>query len=117
MYSRVEESVTGRRRPLRKWRLRGRRGQVAAVATILGLLLVVTFLANYLTATLPGQMSVNDLQHDVQVENQVGRLQALLAASVTSGAVGAQLSAPVTLGGAGQPPFAGADSGWVSPGN
>jgi hypothetical protein len=117
LYSRVEKKVNGRRHPLRKWRLRGRRGQVAAVATILGLLLVVTYLANYLTTTLPGQMSVNDLQHDVQVENQVGRLQALIAAGVASDAVGAQLSQPITLGGAGQPPFAGADSGWISPGN
>jgi hypothetical protein len=109
--------VNRRSRPLRKWRLRGRRGQVAAVATILGLLLVVTFLANYLTATLPGQMSVNDLEHNVQVENQVGGLQALIAAAASQNAVGAQLSQPITLGSAGQPPFAGPDSGAIGPGN
>jgi len=67
--------VPPRSRQLRKWRRRGRRGQVAAVATIFGLLLVVVFIANYLTTTLPAQMSVNDLDHVIQVENQVGQLQ------------------------------------------
>lgn len=106
-----------RRRPVRKWRLRGRRGQVSAVATILGLLLVVTIIANYLTTTLPQQMSINDLNHDVQVQNQVGRLQALLEAASSASSIGAQFSQPITLGGVGQPPFAGADSGWIGPGN
>ena len=104
-----------RRRPVRKWRLRGRRGQVSAVATILGLLLVVTFIANYLTATLPGQMSINDLNHVVQVEDQVGRLAALLQAASAVDAVGAQLTQPITLGSAGQPPFAQADPGTIAP--
>lgn len=113
MYSIVEVKVSRRRRPLRKWRLRGRRGQVAAVATILGLLLVVTVIANYLTTTLPSQMSVNDLNHVVQVENEVGRLQALLEAASAVGAVGAQLTQPITLGSAGDPPFAAADSGSI----
>jgi hypothetical protein len=117
LYPLVEEHVIDRRRRVRKWRLRGRRGQVSAVATILGLLLVVTFIANYLTTTLPGQMSVNDLNHDVQVQDQVGRLQALLQAAADSGDVGAQFSQPITLGGVGEPPFAGPDSGWISPGN
>ncbi len=107
--------MIGRCRPVRKWRLRGRRGQVSAVATILGLLLVVTFIANYLTATLPGQMSVNDLNHVVQVQDQVGRLSALLQAASADDAVGAQLTQPLTLGSAGQPPFALADPGSVGP--
>ncbi|MCI4339501.1 MAG: hypothetical protein L3J68_04125, partial [Thermoplasmata archaeon] len=92
-----------RRHRIRKWRLRGRRGQVSAVATILGLLLVVTYIANYLTTTLPQQMSINDLNHDVQVEDQLGGLQALIGAAVASNAIGAQFSQPVTLGGVGQP--------------
>jgi hypothetical protein len=107
--------VFHRRRPVRKWRLRGRRAQVSAVATILGLLLVVTFIANYLTATLPGQMSINDLNHVVQVEDQVGRLSALLQAASADDAVGAQLTQPITLGSAGQPPFASADPGSIGP--
>jgi hypothetical protein len=90
---------------------------VAPVATILGLLLVVTFIANYLTTTLPNQMSVNDLNHEVQVENQVGQLQALLDSVADSGLVGAPVSQPISLGSAGSPPFAGPDSGWISSGN
>jgi hypothetical protein len=109
--------VYPRRHRIRKWRLRGRRGQVSAVATILGLLLVVTYIANYITTTLPQQMSINDLNHDVQVEDQLGGLQALIGAAVASNAIGAQFSQPVTLGGVGQPPFAGPDSGWIGPGN
>ncbi|MGI0071816.1 MAG: hypothetical protein ACRECT_07135 [Thermoplasmata archaeon] len=97
--------------------MRGRRAQVSAVATILGLLLVVTFIANYLTTTLPGQMSTNDLDHVIQVENQVGRLQALLEAASGANAVGKQFTQPVTLGGAGQPPFAPADGGTFGPSN
>ncbi|MGA8543213.1 MAG: hypothetical protein WB947_06745 [Thermoplasmata archaeon] len=104
-----------RRRHQRKWRLRGRKGQVAAVATILGLLIVVVYIANYLTATLPGQMSVNDLNHVILVENQLGHLQALLHSASTDGAVGAELTQPITLGSAGQPPFADADSGTIGP--
>lgn len=100
---------------MRNWRRRGRRGQVAAVATILGLLLVVTFIANYLSNTLPNQMAVNDLNHVLQVENQLGRLQAQLEAATENDAIGAQFTQPVTLGGAGQPPFAPADVGSIGP--
>ena len=115
MYSRFEVNVVLRRRPVRRWRLRGRRGQVSAVATILGLLLVVTFIANYLTTTLPQQMSVNDLNHIVEVQDQVGRLQALLYAASQAHAIGAQFTQPITLGSAGQPPFASADTASVGP--
>jgi hypothetical protein len=107
--------VVGGRRRGRKWRLRGRRGQVSAVATILGLLLVVTYIANYLTTTLPQQMSINDLNHDVQVQDQVGRLQALLEAASASAATAAQFTQPITLGSSGQPPFAVADPATIGP--
>jgi len=90
---------------------------VSAVATILGLLLVVTFIANYLTTQLPNQMSVNDLNHEVQVENQVGRLAAQLTAVAQSGVTGATVSQPITLGSDASPPFAASDSGVLSPGN
>ena len=99
----------------RRWRRRGRRAQVAAVATILGLLLVVTFIANYLQTTLPNQMSINDLNHDLQVENQLGRFQALLRAASVQGDIGSEVSQPVTLGSEGLPPFADADSGAIGP--
>jgi hypothetical protein len=84
------------------------------VATILGLLLVVTFIANYLSTALPNQMSVNDLNHEIQVENQVGQLSARLSTSASAGLVGAQLSGPITLGSDGAPPFAAPDSSFVS---
>jgi hypothetical protein len=68
------------------------------VATLLGLLLVVTFIANFLTTIVPNQMSVNDLNHVVAVENQFGRLSALLASAGSQGAPGQQYVQPVTLG-------------------
>jgi len=98
-----------RRSQHRAWRRRSRRAQVAPVATILGLLLVVTFIASYLTTTLPNQMGQNDLQHDVQVQNQVAELSALAQAVGQRGATGAQVSQPISLGSAGVPPFAGQD--------
>ena len=109
--------VARERRPsaARKWRRRGRRAQVSAVATIFGLLLVVTFIANYLSATLPNEMSVNDLNHNVQVENQLAHLQALLQRVSSTGVVGAPALQPVSLGSASLPPFAPADGGSVLP--
>jgi hypothetical protein len=98
----------------RLWRRRSRRAQVSAVATILGLLLVVTFIANYITTTLPSQMQVNDLNHELTVENQLGRLQTILYGTSEADAIGAQISAPVSLGSAGDPPFANPDGATVS---
>lgn len=101
----------------RRWRRGGRRAQVAPVATILGLLLVVTFIANYLTTTLPGQMSANDLNHETQVENQIGTLSALLTAVSLRDIQGAEVSQTITLGTSATPPFAGSDSSTLSRGN
>ncbi len=100
---------------MRKWRLRSRKAQVSAVATILGLLLVVTYIANYLSTTLPSQMGTNDLDHVLQVENQMGQFQALLEQYSAAGAVGAPVTQPVTLGSQGLPPFADADFGSIGP--
>jgi len=97
------------RRFRRSWRRRSRRAQVSAVATILGLLLVVVFIANYISTVLPNTMGQNDLEHEVLVQNQVAQFGQLLWAYTSSDAVGAQVSAPVTLGTAGAPPFAGPD--------
>jgi len=74
----------------------------------------VTFIATYLTTTLPNQMQVNDLNHELQVENELGQLSAQLVAASQAGAVGAQLSQPIALGSAGAPPFAAQDSSWTS---
>jgi hypothetical protein len=89
---------------------------VAAVATILGLLLVVTVLANYLTTQLPTQMQLNDANRALAVENQVVRLATSLRAAAESGALGAVVSQPVSLGSAGAPPFAAPDGGSIGPG-
>jgi len=101
----------------RKWRRRSRRAQVSAIATILGLLLVVTFIANYLTTTLPSAMGQNDLQREMLVQNQVSQLSILLQKVAAKGAVGSQVTQAVSLGSAATPPFAGADSGFIAPEN
>lgn len=88
---------------------------MSAIATILGLLLVVTYIANFLSTELPSTMSTNELNHVLEVENQLGRLQALLQAGSAAHAVGAQFTQPVTLGGVGAPPFAAADSAQIGP--
>ena len=80
------------------------------MATILGLLLVVTFIANYLSTTLPNTMNQNDLQHELAVENQVALLSARVESIAEANAVGAQVTQPITFGSAGAPPFAGPDS-------
>jgi hypothetical protein len=86
---------------------------VSAVATILGLMLVVTFIANYLSTTLPQNMSIYDVNHDLLTENEVGRLSALLEQAASQDAVGAELSQPFVLGSQGLPPFAPQDAGSI----
>lgn len=103
-----------RRTAQRNWRRRAHRGQVSAIATLLGLLLIVTFIANYLTTQLPVQMQVNDLNHDIEIENQLARFGALLQTASDNLATGAQLTQPVSLGSVGVPPFAGPDSAYTS---
>lgn len=84
------------------------------MATILGLLLVVTVIANYLATTLPAQMSVNDLNHEIAVENQLGHFQAVLNGLARGGAAGAPSVQAITLGSEGAPPFAAPDGATVS---
>ncbi|HTP54457.1 MAG TPA: hypothetical protein VML94_05815 [Thermoplasmata archaeon] len=110
-------STLARRSPVRApraWRRRSRKAQVSAVATILGLLLVVTFVANYLTTTLPQYMSVNDVNHDLLVQNEVGRFSALLRDVSAAGAIDAALTQPLVLGSEGLAPFATPDPSSVS---
>ena len=85
------------------------------MAVILTLLLIVTFIANYLTTSLPNTMGQNDLQHEVQVQNQVAQLSALLQAIAANEEVGAQVSQPVSLGSQGAPPFAVQDGSSLLP--
>jgi len=87
------------------------------VAVILSLMLIVLFIANYISVTLPNTMGQNDLQHEVQVQNQVATFSALLHSVASAGIVGAQVSQPVTLGSASAPPFAAPDSAYFSAAN
>ena len=75
----------------------------------------MTFIANYIATTLPNTMGQNDLQHEMQVENQVSQLSALVRAIAGTKVVGAQASQPITLGSLGAPPFAAPDGGYISP--
>jgi len=84
------------------------------VATILGLLLIVTFIANYLTTQLPNTMGQNDLQHEVTVQNQVALIGALIQKTAEKGGAGAEISLPISLGSAAAPPFAGQDSSEIT---
>lgn len=104
-----------RLRTIGQRRHRARKGQVAAVATVLGLLLVVTFISNYLVDQLPGQMSSAEFTHLVQVENQLSRLQATVLAQAGASGLGVSLSSPVTLGGAAVPPFGPPTSAAIGP--
>jgi hypothetical protein len=96
---------------MRQWttiryrRARARKGQVSAVAVILGLLLVVSFIANFIVAELPGQMSQLETTHILTVENQLARLQATIAAEAQNPGTQVALVSPVTLGSGASPPF------------
>ncbi len=80
------------------------------------MLLIVTFLANFLSTTLPAQMAINDANHAKAVENQLSRVAAMMAAAAQANAVGAQLSQPISLGSQGLAPFAAPDTASIGPG-
>ncbi|HEY6238836.1 MAG TPA: hypothetical protein VIZ68_06600 [Thermoplasmata archaeon] len=102
-------------RTIRARRHRARKGQVAAVGTVLALLLIVTFLANYLVEQLPLQLTAAEFEHNLQVGNQVSRLQATILAQATHPGTGMSLSAPVTLGSSAVPPFGPPSASSISP--
>jgi hypothetical protein len=97
--------------PMHSWttighrRSRSRKGQVSAVATILALLLVVSFIANFLVGELPGDMEQIETNHIVQVEDQLARLQATISAEAQDPGTQVALVTPVTLGSLAEPPF------------
>jgi hypothetical protein len=90
---------------IRHRRARARKGQVSAVATILALLLVVSFIANFLVGELPGDMEQNETAHILQVEDQLARLQATITAEAQDQGTKVALVTPVTLGSQADPPF------------
>jgi hypothetical protein len=86
-------------------RYRARKGQVSAVATILGLLLFVAFIANFILAELPPQMTQYETDHIILVEDQLARLQATILAESQNASVHLALVSPVSLGSQADPPF------------
>lgn len=76
---------------------------------------MVTFIANYISTTVPAQMRLNDANHALQVENQLGHLAAVLRAlGLTSTTNGATVIQPLSLGSLGLAPFAGPDRARVT---
>ncbi|MCI4342003.1 MAG: hypothetical protein L3K11_06520 [Thermoplasmata archaeon] len=102
-------------RTIRQRRWRSRKAQVSAVGVLLGLLLVTVYIANYLGMTLPSQMQELEFEHELQVENQLGRLQALVVAQARMGDFNIPFTSPVTLGSGSVPPFAPASTGSIGP--
>lgn len=103
-----------RLRTIRQRTRRARRGQVSAIATILGLLLVVTFVSEFILIPLPGQMSDLELQHLTLVENQLSMLQSTVLAEAKSPGLHLSIASPVTLGSQANPPFGQGASATVS---
>ncbi len=60
-------------------------------------------------------MSVNDLNHETQVVDQIGQIATFATKMATLGYRGAVGIFPVTLGSAATPPFAGPDSAAIGP--
>ncbi len=77
------------------------------MATLLALMLFVSFLATFVFGELPSQMGTQEFLHQSQVEDQLGRLQdsVIEAANALNGNGSSYLSNPVTLNSGGVPPF------------
>ncbi len=102
-------------RTARLRRFRGRRAQVSAVGTVLALLLFVSFLSTFVFGQLPSQMTQVEFVHELQVENQMLRLQSAVTAESANPSVPVTLTIPVTLGSASYPPFGVPSSGTIQP--
>ena len=82
-----------------------RRAQVAAIATLFGLLIIVSLISELALAPLATEEQNAELQHLLLVENQFGQLQSDLVTESRSPGMHLTLSAPITLGSAPIPPF------------
>lgn len=78
---------------------------MSAVATTLTLLIVVSYIANYLSSTLPGQMQGVEFRHQLVVQDQISRLRALVLAEAAHPLLPLTPMTPVALGSAATPPF------------
>ena len=85
------------------------------MATIFGLLLVVSFISAFIIVPLPANMAALEFQHSLQVANQVSRLQATILAEAAHPGLDLSLSSPVTLGSQALAPWASPSSSSISP--
>ncbi|HKS59924.1 MAG TPA: hypothetical protein VJS68_04010, partial [Thermoplasmata archaeon] len=92
-------------RTIRQRKLRASKGQVSAIVTIFALLLLVSFIANFVLLQLPSQEQELEFEHVLQVENQLSRLQATILSQALNPAIPLPLASPVTLSAAPDPPF------------
>lgn len=85
------------------------------MATLLALMLFVSFLATFVFGELPSQMGTQEFLHQSQVEDQLGRLQGSIlgAANALNGNGSSYLSNPITLNSGGVPPFGAPSTGSV----
>lgn len=102
-------------RLLRQRGLRARSGQVSAVATVLALLLFVSFLSTFVLEPLNGQMTRLEVQHELQVEDQLSEFQNDVETEASSPNLALYLNSPITLGSLSNPPFGHGSSGSVAP--
>lgn len=82
---------------------------------MLTLLLVVSYIANYLATTLPTQMSDQEFDHLLQVEDQFEQLRAAVLAEAEHPRVPIAIPSPITLGSASVPPFGTPSLGNLAP--
>ena len=94
---------------------RARKAQVSAIAVVLSLLLIVSFIANFITTQLPGEMSQIEFQHIVQVRDQLARFQATILAEALENGPKLAVPSPVTLGSDSVPPFGPPVSSSITP--
>ena len=85
------------------------------MATILGLLLVTSFISQFVLVQLPNQMQQYEFNHMLQVENQLSRLQSTVLMQAQDPQVPISLVSPVTLGSQAVPPFAPESDAWILP--
>ena len=76
-------------------------------------MLFVSFLATFVLGELTAQMTQKEFQHELQVENQMLRLQTAVLSAAALGTGPVMLSSPVTLSSGGAPPFGTPSSGFL----
>jgi hypothetical protein len=104
--------VGERRRIPRGWRTirqrkrRANAAQVSAVAVVLGLLLFTSMLYSFVLNAIPNEMTQNEFNHELLLEDQLGMLQGDVLAEAATPHAPAQIVTPLSLGSAADPPFA-----------